>query len=423
MRSANRPDCDSDVVIVGGGFAGGSLAALLAGNGLTVTVLERQEQYRDTVRGEFLGTWGVAEAARMGLSDCLLEGGAWALRWWRQWDETIHPDEAPSASLTETAHRVRGAEGPVALSHPATCGAFARAAGAAGARLEFGVEQVRLNLDGRFPVLRYRQGGAEHVLGCRLAIGAGGRYGQLVKQAGITMHTDFHHAAAPHWGGGLAVEGLRDWPDDTQALGTEGEVMFIVIPQGGGRARLYLNYSAQTARRFSGPGKVTAFLRAFDLKCLPGGAEIAAARPAGRLASFPATYSWTDYPLADGVVLIGDEAGMNDTILGTGLACSLRDGRQIADILLSQRDWSPAAFAGYATDRARRMRHLTRAAHIMTRLYAEFDDTARTRRQRAAELMRRNPAHALFLVAALAGPDAFPPGPFLDYLAERLLAA
>ncbi|HUC27604.1 MAG TPA: FAD-dependent oxidoreductase, partial [Streptosporangiaceae bacterium] len=49
-------DYGSDVVIVGGGFAGGSLAALLAGNGLTVTVLERQEQYRDTVRGEFLGT-------------------------------------------------------------------------------------------------------------------------------------------------------------------------------------------------------------------------------------------------------------------------------------------------------------------------------------------------------------------------------
>jgi menaquinone-9 beta-reductase len=411
-------DHGSDVVIVGGGFAGAPLATVLARNGIAVTLLERQENYQDSVRGEFLGTWGVAEAARMDLTDCLLEGGAWPLRTWRQWDELFAAQDAPVISFASIPHRVPGADGPVTLSHPATCEAFARAAAAAGARVELGAERIRLSLAGRFPVVSYRRCGREQVRACKLVVGAGGRYGQLARQAGIRFQSGCHH-----WGSGLAVEGLADWPDDTQAMGTSGDVMFFVFPQGNGHARLYLNYLAETARRFSGPDKVENFLRAFDLECVPGSEEVACAKPLARLASFPTTYSWTDWPLADGVVLAGDEAGMTDTILGTGLASSLWDARQVSEILLSEPDWSPGTFGGYAQARAERMRYLSRAASIMARLYVEFDEAARTRRRRAYQLMNANPAHALFLLVTLAGPDAFPKGPFGDYLAERLLAA
>src|SRR4051794_6521186 len=86
-RRERRVDRESDVIIVGGGIAGAALATVLARNGIAVTMLERQEQYQDIIRGEFLGTWGIAEAVQLGLGDCLLEGGAWPLRWWRQWDE------------------------------------------------------------------------------------------------------------------------------------------------------------------------------------------------------------------------------------------------------------------------------------------------------------------------------------------------
>jgi 2-polyprenyl-6-methoxyphenol hydroxylase-like FAD-dependent oxidoreductase len=65
----------SDVVIVGGGIAGSGLALVLARRGATVTVLERQQDYADRVRGEYMHPWGVAEAQRLGILDTLLSAG------------------------------------------------------------------------------------------------------------------------------------------------------------------------------------------------------------------------------------------------------------------------------------------------------------------------------------------------------------
>jgi choline dehydrogenase-like flavoprotein len=44
----------SDIVVVGGGIAGATIALVLARAGLTVTVLEQQPSYHDRVRGEYI---------------------------------------------------------------------------------------------------------------------------------------------------------------------------------------------------------------------------------------------------------------------------------------------------------------------------------------------------------------------------------
>jgi len=56
-----------DVVVVGAGIAGASIAAMLARGGLEVLLLERQRSYRDRVRGEYMAQWGVLEARAAGL--------------------------------------------------------------------------------------------------------------------------------------------------------------------------------------------------------------------------------------------------------------------------------------------------------------------------------------------------------------------
>ena len=50
-----------DVVIVGGGVGGSALAANLAESGLSVRLLERETEFVDRVRGEFMSQWGVVE--------------------------------------------------------------------------------------------------------------------------------------------------------------------------------------------------------------------------------------------------------------------------------------------------------------------------------------------------------------------------
>ena len=62
-----------DVVVVGGGLAGSSLAITLAREGVDVLVVERERVFRDRVRGEVMAAWGTVEAKRLGLYELLRE--------------------------------------------------------------------------------------------------------------------------------------------------------------------------------------------------------------------------------------------------------------------------------------------------------------------------------------------------------------
>ena len=64
---------DFDLITVGGGLGGSALAKNMAEIGVRVLVLERERQFSDRVRGEWLAPWGVAEAQRIGVYDTLLE--------------------------------------------------------------------------------------------------------------------------------------------------------------------------------------------------------------------------------------------------------------------------------------------------------------------------------------------------------------
>jgi 2-polyprenyl-6-methoxyphenol hydroxylase-like FAD-dependent oxidoreductase len=72
MASMKQPE----VVIVGGGIAGASLAVVLARAGREVLVLEQQPEYRDRVRGEYLANWGVLEARELGLEQTFRSVGS-----------------------------------------------------------------------------------------------------------------------------------------------------------------------------------------------------------------------------------------------------------------------------------------------------------------------------------------------------------
>ncbi|WP_062432622.1 NAD(P)/FAD-dependent oxidoreductase [Herbidospora daliensis] len=403
----------TDVVIVGGGIAGASAACRLSAGGLEVVLLEKQREYHDLVRGEWLAPWGIREAQRLGVYDCFGAGGAWEIREWMTWDEAVDDDEVEAVDMTGF---IPGIGGPMSFPHHAVCELMAAQAVGSGARLVMDASRIHVTA-GREPVVTYRTPEGEHEIRPRMVLGATGRGCTVGRQIGVTMRNSMHH-----WGGGMMVEGLDSWPADVQAMGTEGDVMFMVFPQGYGRARLYLNFPAENKLRYRGEGGVERFLAAFELDCLPDrGKAVTEAVPAGPLSVWPSVSSVPEGPpLAEGVVLIGDEAGNADTVLGTGLSCAMRDSRTVCDILLDSGDWSPAAFDPYVREREFRLDRLAFGADIVSRLHVEFGEEAVERRRRARRLMAKNFAAQVTGLLNMVAPEDVPEFGFSEFFAERL---
>ncbi|GAA3829140.1 hypothetical protein GCM10022226_57450 [Sphaerisporangium flaviroseum] len=403
----------ADVVIAGGGISGASAACRLAAGGLSVVLLEKQETYEDLVRGEWLAPWGIREAQRLGVYDCFGAGGGWEIREWMTWDEAVSDDEVEAVDMTRF---IPGIGGPLSFPHHAVSELMAAQAVDSGARLVMNAARITVT-PGREPVVTYQTAGGEHEIRARMVLGATGRGNTIGRQIGVTMRNSMHH-----WGGGMMVAGMDGWPADVQAMGTEGDVMFMVFPQGYGRARLYLNFPTVNKHRYRGPGGVERFLAAFELDCLPDrGKAVTEAVPAGPLSVWPSVSSVPEGPpLVEGVVLIGDEAGNADTVLGTGLSCALRDSRTVCDILLDGDDWSPAAFDPYLREREFRLERLDFGASIISRLHVEFGPAAVERRRRVRRLMAKNFAAQVTGLLNMVAPEDVPEFGFSEFFAERL---
>ena len=357
---------NADVVIVGGGIAGATLATVLARGGLLVTVLEQQRAYADRVRGEYLAEWGVQVAQRLGLFDALAQAGGAMPRWAVQYDELM-PAEAAEQHKIDSSGMVPGVGGALCLSHPVACETLAGEATAAGARIVRGVDNVRIQA-GAHPSVTYRADGGETSLACRIVVGADGRNSTVRQHAGIELHQQEPTNVVA----GLLVKDAPDWPQDTFALGSEGDRMFFVFPQGDDRVRLYLCSAPNQRDRFAGPEGTTRFLQNFQLKCMPLGAHLAGATPIGPCATHGGEDTWTDEPYAEGVVLIGDAAGYNGPIIGQGLSLALRDAELVSQALLQNKEWAPSVFEGYAADRAERLRRVRFTASIHSDLFCNF---------------------------------------------------
>lgn len=154
-----------DVVIVGGGIAGGALAAVLARGGVAVAVLERDPVPIDRVRGEIMVPWGVAELQRLGLFDTLVAAGGVFPTRVIPYDENL-PGEKAHPFAFDLSSVLPGVPGPLCLTHPAMCAALAAAAEAAGATILRGVEGIEVSA-GSPPVVSFRRDGADRWQHCR----------------------------------------------------------------------------------------------------------------------------------------------------------------------------------------------------------------------------------------------------------------
>ncbi|MDO9335184.1 MAG: FAD-dependent monooxygenase [Caulobacter sp.] len=402
---------DHDIVIVGGGIGGSALAAVLAGRGMDVLLLEQTEVFEDRVRGEWIAPWGVAETRRLGLYDLLMAAGGHHLTRHITYDESRTPQEAEAKTLP-LGMFLPDVPGPLCIGNPHHCQTLFDEAVRRGAK---GLRGARVTAvaPGARPTVTYAVDDVETTVSCRLIVGADGRTSFVRERSGVALHQDKPH----HWFAGLLVENAHGWPEDLQAIGTEGDFAFLAFPQGAGRIRLYGSYGLDQKRRFAGPDGPRAFLDAFRMQCSPLNETIASATPAGPLLSYFNNDSWTDTPYAEGVVLVGDAAGWNDPIVGLGLSITYRDVRIVSDILASE-TWD---FAPYAEERAERLRRLRLAAKITSGLDAEFGEAAKARRRHHFEKTAEDPMLGAHGFAVMAGPETLPAEIFTEAHAARVL--
>jgi menaquinone-9 beta-reductase len=402
----------SDVVIIGGGIGGASLAYALASEGLGVTVLESSLEYPDRVRGESMQTWGVKEARNLGVEHFFINGGAHFSPVWKQYAEGLG-----EAAVLPMSMMIEGIPGSLNMRHPDACQTLIDAAAAAGARVVRDVHDVKVSAGPKVSVTYAVDGTSE--LSAPLVVGADGRSSTVRRQTGITLE----HQAPINYIAGLLIDGLEEIPDDYDVMVSEGELFLLMFHQGGGRARLYICSGLSGQHRFAGRDSTQRFLDAWNPRCYQFSANVGKGLPAGPCATYPGDDTWTATPFADGVVLLGDAAGHHDPILGQGLSIALRDARIVRDLILDGAQ-KAADFAPYGTERFERMRRLRLIADVLSVSQAEDADNRAARRAFFGEKMATmDPEVFPLLVGAFTGPETVPDELVDARILDRIRAA
>lgn len=406
----------SEIVVVGGGIAGATIALVLARAGLTVTVLEQQRSYRDRVRGEYIQPWGVAEALHLGISGILVRAGGFFARRVIPYDE-INPPHVAEASARALGGLVPGVPGALCVSHPAACLALSRAAETAGATVIRGIGRPTVK-PGSEPSVTFELDGVEHRLSCRLIVGADGRSSTVRAQAGIRLLRD----EPTHLVSGMLVDHVPEWRQEDIAIGTEDDVCFFIFPQGGQKLRLYACTALDQRSRYSGPAGPRRFLDDFrGLSCVPCHEALGRATPIGPCATMNGEDTWTEVPFVEGIVLIGDAGGYNDPIIGEGLSLALRDVRLLSEILLEQPEWALSCFERYKQERREGLRRMRIVAQLRSALAAQFGPEAAARRAHFRDLVREDPNLGIVAVVTHVGPDRAPAWLFDETVLRRVL--
>jgi 2-polyprenyl-6-methoxyphenol hydroxylase-like FAD-dependent oxidoreductase len=406
----------SDVVVVGGGIAGSTIALVLARAGLTVTVLEQQWSYRDRVRGEYIQPWGVAEAQHLGISEILVQAGGFFARRIIPYDE-INPPHAAEASAVALGEIVPGVPGALCVSHPAACLALSQAAETAGATVIRGIGRLTVT-PGSEPTVTFEADGFEHRLSCRLIVGADGRSSTVRAQAGIRLLRD----EPTHLISGMLVDHVPEWRQEDIAMGTQGDMCFFIFPQGGQKLRLYACTALDQRSQYSGPAGPLRFLDDFGgLSCVPCHEALGRATPIGPCATMGGEDTWTEVPFVEGIVLIGDAGGYNGPIIGQGLSLALHDVRLLSEILLEQSEWAPSRLERYGQRRGEGLRRMRIVAEFRAALAAQFGPEAAARRAHFRDRVREDPNLGILAVVTHLGPDRAPAWMFEETIRTSVL--
>jgi len=381
-----------DLIVVGGGIAGASLAQRMAKSGARVVVLEQEAEFRDRIRGECLQPWGVGEARQLGVADAL-RTCANEMRWV---NFVINGQHAMKRDFVATTPQ---ASGMWAFYHPRAQEALVAAAAAAGAEVRRGAT-VQYIACGKKPKVKIAQSGGNAEVEARLVAVCAGRNPALRAQVGFQTR----RGSIPLFLSGVWVTNLPAEVDPSVAYIANDVVngtVSALFPQSADHGRAYFGFHPQTCPRLQGDGDYPRFCQEFN-RAAGNAIPLGSAQPAGPLASFECVDVWVDHPYRDGVALVGDAASSNDPSWGQGLALALRDARVLSDEMLADQDWA-AAGDRYAARHDRHYETIRTVSGWFYDIFQRLGPEAEARRARALPLIAQDPTRPPDML--FSGPD------------------
>jgi 2-polyprenyl-6-methoxyphenol hydroxylase-like FAD-dependent oxidoreductase len=388
---------DYDVITVGGGLGGASLAKAMAERGYRVLVVEREAQFKDRVRGEVVFPWGCAEAQALGIYDVLREKCGHEPQFF---DVRVGPGSLGVRDLAETTpQKLR----QLCFYHPAMQQVLLEAAENAGAEVRRSA-RVRGVQPGSPPTVTIDSAIGSETLAARLVVGADGRGSKVRKWGGFDVSVDAK---------GLQLSGVLldnvDGIDDrcVNVLNPFVQRLALLFPQGDGRVRAYFGNREDSGLKLSGDKDIPRFFE----ECIASGAPAELyenAKQAGPLATFPCKYEWVEHPYSDGVALVGDAATTSDQTWGQGLSLTLGATRRLRDALVENDDWDKAGHT-FAAEVSAMWTPMRTLEFWYTEMFMGVGKEADALRSRALPLMAQDATRI---------PDHFNSGPDLSPINE-----
>lgn len=361
-----------DIITVGGGLGGATLAKVMAEQGAKVLVLEREQQCKDRVRGEVIWPWGVAELKELGSYELLRTACGHDLLWF---DTHLGPARVEHRDLANnTVPHVPALN----FYHPEMQEILLQAAADAGAKIRRGAWVCDVK-PGAIPTVTVEQDGHIEEIQARLIVGADGKASMARKWSGFSAQRDTIGLMVA----GVLLEGMQGPQENTNywIINPQlGQAAFLA-PQRDDHMRAYLLHAKIAEFRLQGEQALPRFTAEMIKSCAP--AEwFTGVKAIGPLATFDGTDTWVRHPYKAGVVLVGDAAACTDPSYGQGMCLTLRDVRVLRDHLLSQNNWESAGYA-YAEEHDWYYSVLNTVIHWFWDLFYEVGAEAEARRVKA----------------------------------------
>ncbi len=306
-------DTDYNVIVVGARAAGAATAMLLAQQGMSVLVLDRDRYGTDTLSTHALMRGGVLLLSRWGLLDQIVDAGTPAIR------RTTFYYGAETVSVA-----IKPSPGVDALYAPRRTvldRVLVDAAVAAGAEVRFGVTVTGLRRDrsGRVEgVIGRDRAGAAVEARAGLVVGADGVRSKVAREAGArTLHSGTGASAVMYgYWSGLEVEGYEWFYRPGHSAG--------LIPTNNGEVCVFAGVPA---------GDRQAAYRHLLAVATGGDRRLLAAQPPRRVRTWIGRPGFIRQAYGPGWALVGDAAFFQDPLSTHGITDALRDAELLSRAL------------------------------------------------------------------------------------------